>query len=433
MSKALLTDAKIRGLKAEPGQRTEHGDSVVDGLRLRVSNQAKVWALRIRAEGKVRTFTLGEFGEGRGQFGLAGARAEAIRLKQGIGEGIVPKPIASRAQATGKTTVRAMADRFMAEYAVDRRVKRPEAYRWQLDKYILPRIGARDVRDIKRAELRDVIQQVRDAHGLTTARRVGGLVKRLFAWLASEDVLETDPAAPLKLPGSEVQRERTLTDAELRALWRATDPANKPSDRNRAGRIKPHPSDYPWGAYFRLLLLLGQRRSEVARMRWSSVDLEAATWALEADEVKSSRAHLVPLPEAAVALLGALPRVTYMRDDGEPVPSEWVLTTNGRAPIADFSKPKGWLDDAMRAELPHLPHWVVHDLRRTVSTNLARLGIDPFVRRRVLNHALTGVDAIYDRHDYLEPKRRALATWAADLERIVGGSTVSPNVVALHG
>lgn len=431
MAKALLTDAKIRGLKADLGERVEVADSVVDGLRIRVSGRAKVWALRIRAGGRVRTFTLGSFGDGNGQFGLAAARAEAIKVKEGIGQGILPLPAAARPKPA-QDSVSAMADRFMAEYAVDRQVKRPEAYRWQFDKYILPRIGARDVRAISRGELREVVHQVREAHGLTTARRVGGLLKRLFAWMASEDILDSDPAAPMKLPGVEVQRERTLTDVELRAFWRATDAANKPAERNRAGRVKPHPSDYPWGAYFRLLLLLGQRRSEVARMRWSAIDLDGATWALDAAEVKSARAHLVPLPAAAVALLRALPRVTHIGDDGEVAPSDWVLTTNGRAPIADFSKPKLWLDTAMSIELPDMPHWVVHDLRRTVSTNLARLGIDPFTRRRVLNHAQTGVDAIYDRHDYLEPKRRALAAWAEDLARIVGEGQGAENVVRLE-
>jgi integrase len=432
MPKALLTDAKIKGLKAAPGVRSEFGDTVVDGLRIRVSGRAKVWALRVRANGKVRTFTLGSFGDQQGELGLAAARAEAIRLKDGIGQGILPQPAVARSKSP-QDNVRAMVDRFMCEYAVDRQVKRPEAYRWQFDKYILPRIGSREIRAISRAELREVVQQVRADHGLTTARRVGGLIKRFFAWMASEDILDSDPAAPMKLPGVEVQRERTLTDEELRALWRATDTANKPHERNKAGRVKPHPSDYPWGAYFRLLLLLGQRRSEVARMRWSAVDLEAATWALKAAEVKSARAHLIPLPEAAVELLRSLPRVSYLDAGGNEQPSEWVLTTNGRAPIADFSKPKGWLDAAMREEIPELPHWVVHDLRRTVSTNLARLGIDPFIRRRVLNHALTGVDAIYDRHDYLEPKRRALSAWAEDLLRIVGEGAGRDNVVALHG
>jgi hypothetical protein len=128
----------------------------------------------------------------------------------------------------------------------------------------------------------------------------------------------------------------------------------------------------------------------------------------------------VPLPAPAVELLRSLPRFSNIDEDGNTKPSEWVLTTNGRAPIQDFSKPKGWLDEAMKRELGSLPHWQVHDIRRTVSTNLARLGVDPFVRRRVLNHALTGVDAVYDRHDYLEQKRRALDIWATELAHISG-------------
>jgi integrase len=166
---------------------------------------------------------------------------------------------------------------------------------------------------------------------------------------------------------------------------------------------------------------LGQRRSEVANMRWSAVDLDAGTWALNADEVKSSRAHLVPLPPLAVTLLRGLPRLSYLDANGDSVTSDWVLTTNARAPISDFSKPKRLLDAAMaRALESDPPHWVVHDIRRTVSTNLARLGVDPFIRRRVLNHALTGVDAIYDRFDYLPAKRSALVLWAADLQRLTG-------------
>ena len=99
--------------------------------------------------------------------------------------------------------------------------------------------------------------------------------------------------------------------------------------------------------------------------------------------------------------------------------SDWVLTTNGRAPISDFSKPKRLLEATMAKSLKCAqPRWVEHDIRRTVSTNLARLGVDPFIRRRVLNHALTGVDAIYDRFDYLPAKRSALELWAADLLRL---------------
>ena len=422
MPKSLLTDAKIRGYRVTKGDRVELADSVVDGLRLRVTGRSKTWAVRMRAGGKVRTFTIGPFGDRPGDIGLASARTKAIELKAQIGEGIIPQPRPVRFEQVAEAhTLASMVDRFMAEYVVDRNVKRPGWYRWQFDKYILPRIGGRDVRQIARPELRNVITQVRDAHGLITARRAGALLKRFFRWMASEDIIDADPAGPLRLPGVESSRDRTLEEVEIAALWKATDPANKPHDLNRAGRLKPHPSDYPWGPYFRLLMLLGQRRSEVATMRWSAVDLKAATWRLEAGDTKSARAHIVPLSAPALDILSALPRQTYIDAEGNTRLSEYVLTTNGKSPIAHLSKPKRWLDEAMAKEFDELPHWVVHDLRRTVSTNLARLGVDPFIRRRVLNHALTGIDAIYDRFDYLEPKRRALDLWAADLARIVGG------------
>ncbi len=431
MAKTLLTDAKIKALKAAPGERVEYPDSIVEGLRLRVSNRSKTWALRIRAGGKVRTVTIGEFGEGIGKMGLSSARAEAIKVKESIGEGHIPSPTTSRRRDTSNRLTDVI-DAFQTRYAAER-VKRPEVYRWQFDKYVIPEIGDHDITLIKRRQLADFLDLISDRHGVTTARRVGGLLKRLFKFAASRDIIENDPAAALMLPGAEKQRERTLTETELKAFWLATDPSTKPNERNLAGRIKPHPSDYPWGAYFRLLLLLGQRRSEIATMRWSAVALDAGTWALEASEVKSARAHMVPLPAPAVELLRALPRVSIIDEDGKAKPSEWVLTTNGRAPIQDFSKPKGWLDEAMKRELGALPHWQVHDIRRTVSTNLARLGVDPFVRRRVLNHALTGVDAIYDQYDYLEPKRRALDLWTSYLIETVEGRSSPSNVVSLKG
>ncbi len=432
MAKTLLTDSKIKALKAAAGERREYPDSVVEGLRLRVSQRSKAWALRVRAGGKVRTVTLGDFGEGDGKLGLASARTAAIAVKESIGEGRIPAPSTiSRGRASNR--LRDVIDSFQARYAAER-VKRPEVYRWQFDKYVIPEIGDHDITLVKRRELADFLDRISDRHGVTTARRVGGLLKRLFKFAASRDIIENDPAAALMLPGAEKQRERTLTEAEIKALWLATDPATKPRDRNQAGRIKPHPSDYPWGAYFRLLLLLGQRRSEIATMRWAAIDLEAGTWALEASEVKSARAHLVPLSGAAIEMLKSLPRVTVTDEKGDLRPSDWVLTTNGRAPIADFSKPKRWLDTAMSRHFEgEVPHWQVHDLRRTVSTNLARLGVDPFVRRRVLNHALTGVDAIYDRHDYLEPKRRALDLWAAYLGSAIGRGVFTTNVVAING
>lgn len=431
MAKTILTDSKIKAIKPVPGERIEYPDSLINGLRLRVSGRTKTWVLKLRVGDKVRTFTLGEFGEELGQLGVADARTRGEELRKAGRKGDIPAPaLAKRPDASN--LLRDHIDTFQRRYA-EERVKRPEAYRWMFDKYVVPLLGDRDITRIRRRELADFLDLIADKHGVTTARRVGGLLKRLFKFAASRDVIEADPAAALMLPGAEQQRERTLTENEIKALWLATDPATKPDERNKAGRIKPHASNFPWGPYFRLLLLTGQRRSEVANMRWSAVDLDAGTWTLEAAEVKSARAHIVPLSPMAVDLLRSLPRFTTRDEKGDTIDCDYVLTTNGRTAISDFSKPKGWLDETMLKELRKLPHWQVHDLRRTVSTNLARLGVDPFVRRRVLNHALTGVDAIYDRHDYLEPKRQALDLWAVEIERIIGIRPAPDNVVALHG
>lgn len=433
MSKAMLTDAKIRGLKAAAGERFEEPDALVSGLRIRVTRASKTWVLRQRAGGKVRTITLGTFGDGKGDLSLAAARTKAVAVQAEIAGGKVPMPAAAPVRDKRGPTVTEAVERFMREYCRDKAVKRPEAYQWQFDKYVIPRLGDWRLAAVGKADLRDFLSTIREGHGLTTARRVGGLLKRLFNWSAKQDLIETDPMSLVDLPGKEAVRTVTLNDDALRLIWQATDAANDPGERNKAGRKKPHPSNFPWGAYFRLLMLTGQRRGEVATMRWASIDLDKRIWLLEADETKAARAHVVPLSDAAVAVLQALPRISYTDDKGEVVPSPYVLTTNGRAPIADFSKPKRWLDDEMeRLGKAKVIDWRIHDLRRTVSTTLAKLGVDPFVRRRVLNHALEGVDRNYDQFDYLEPKRAALDLWAKHLAEIVDGKPDGGNVVSIR-
>jgi integrase len=432
MTKPILTDSKVRGLKAPKGKRLEVADTLVPGLRIRVTASSKTWVLRQRAGGKVRTMTIGPFGDGAAEFTLAAARTKTVEMQATIAGGAIIAPTNVRRANDGGKRLADVIDTFMTRWA-EKRMKNPSSYRWMFDKYVIPHLGDWQLEAIRRRELADFLDTIADHHGMTTSRRVGGLLKVLFKFSVGRDLIEHDPAAALQLPGREVQRERTLTEAELRALWVATDPASRGDERNRAGRLAAHPSMFPWGAYFRLLLLTGQRRGEVAGMRWADIDLKARTWALASTDTKSARAHLVPLSPAAVALLKALPRLSVTLD-GKDVPSPYVLTTNGAAPISMFSKPKGWLDDAMGKALGgDLADWRIHDLRRTVSTGLARLGVDPFVRRRVLNHALQGVDAIYDQFDYLEPKRAALDLWATELDRIVNGKPEAANVVRLNG
>jgi integrase len=169
-----------------------------------------------------------------------------------------------------------------------------------------------------------------------------------------------------------------------------------------------------------LLVLTGQRRSEVAGMKWDELDRTAATWTIPAARAKNGKVHIVPLPETALQLLDE-------RAGGQGWPSVGhVLTTTGRTPVSGISKAKAALDDLVvtGSALPMAP-WRLHDIRRTVATGLQRLGVRFEVTEAVLNHvsgSKGGVAGIYQRHDWAEEKRAALEAWATHVERLLTGA-----------
>jgi integrase len=177
---------------------------------------------------------------------------------------------------------------------------------------------------------------------------------------------------------------------EVRRVWRAADLLG-----------------YPWAGYVKMLFLTGQRRTEVASMRWSDLDLGAATWTLPADTTKSDRGHLVPLSSTAVTLLKATPAL-----------GPYVWTSDGETHVSGYAKAKSRLDSFIKAVGTEPPPWRLHDIRRTVATHLVRLGVSETIVGRVLNHAPQGVTArTYALHSYAPEKRAALDTWAIEIEK----------------
>jgi integrase len=172
---------------------------------------------------------------------------------------------------------------------------------------------------------------------------------------------------------------------------------------------------YPFGPYLRSLILTGQRRTEVASMKWSDINLELAIWILKASTTKSARTHLVPLSAPMMSLLTELPRI------GE---GGFVFTTDGETHINGFSKGKARIDAYLAGRGDQLEPWRLHDIRRTVGTHMARIGIMREVRARVFNHAMQGVtDRVYNVFDYQSEKRIALDRWAAELMRAINTPT----------
>jgi integrase len=352
------------------------------------------------------------FEPGYPTLGLADARDAANKAKLAIQAGVDPgaakaeaKAVAARAPDTIANVVEVFirrdlegkkrAPRYIAE---TRRI---------FDNHVLPRWADRDIATITRRDVIELLDAVMDSGsvrkddgkrrklpgGPIIANRVLAAIRAMFNWALRRGIIESTPAALVERPGEETRRDRTLRAEEILALW------------PRFAAL-----EYPFGPFFQMALATGQRREEVARMRWADVDLGAQLWILPAEATKAARGHAVPLSPLAIALLEGLPKL-----------GTYVFTTTRDRPISGFSKAKARLD-AMRtsdgANADTVAPWTIHDLRRTAATEMGRLGVSRFIIGKVLNHADRSVTGIYDRHQYLKEKREALAVWGEYLDRL---------------
>jgi integrase len=178
-------------------------------------------------------------------------------------------------------------------------------------------------------------------------------------------------------PPEPPSRSRILNDAELAKIWSAC-------------------GDDDYGRIIRLLALTGQRRDEVGGMRWDELNLGKAEWTIPSARTKNSREHSLPLAPQALALLPPA--------NGR----EWLFGRGSRG-FQGWSIAKARLDQWTGIEFR------VHDLRRTVATGMANLGVLPHVIEAVLNHVgghRAGVAGIYNRATYAKEMREALEAWA---------------------
>jgi integrase len=193
-----------------------------------------------------------------------------------------------------------------------------------------------------------------------------------------------------------------LTDAEIAALWPATDQLG-----------------YPFGQLVRLLLITAQRRDEVAHMRWSDLDLDNRVWTIPRERTKSDRLQQVPLSSLAMEVLAETPRL-----------GDYVLSSGvrGDKPVSGFSVAKKRLD-----AISGLAEWRLHDLRRTAASGMAKLNVPPHIIEKVLNHStgtVSGVAAVYNRYGYLDEKRDALEAWSKMMTEIISSTENTMEVQA---
>jgi len=412
----MLTELAVKNTAPGPTRR-EIPDRLLPGLYLIVQPSGKKsWAVRYARGGRSRKLTLGQYPV----LGLAEARKQAraalIAVQAGADPAIEKK--AARAKAANgedrfgplvllfverhwKTKTRAWREQARLLGVVPAQDNPDKlvflnggiAYRWQHYK----------ISDIRKADIIATLDDIVNRGARVVANRTLAALRKFFNWAVERDLLTASPCAGVKPPSQEKSRDRVLTDDELKAVWNAA--------RARG---------YPYGPIVQLLILTGQRRNEVAHMRWDELDFGNAIWNLPRTRVKNDVAHTVPLSAAALEILRAVPRIAD---------SKYVFTTNGIAPFSGFGKAKAHV-----TEHTGLNDWRLHDLRRTFASGLARLGIQLPVIERILNHvsgSFGGVVGVYQRHSFANEKRAALEAWGRFVTELVTDAPAN-NVVPLQ-
>jgi integrase len=397
-----LTKAALSRLSL-PAGKTEHfvwdDDIPGFGLRLRVGG-ARMLVFSYRQGVKQRRMTLCS-ASALDDLGFQRTRKRAAELHAQVRLGQDPagQKIESRARAA-ETMDAAL--RVYLPFAKGR--LKPRTY-VEVERHLLkdskPLHGLQ-LAAIDRRTIATRLTALAEHNGARTADAVRASLSTFFAWCMKQGLADANPVTGTAKAYTSGPRDRVLLDDELQAIWKAL------------------PDDH-YGSIVKLLALTGQRRDEMASLRWSEIDLEKRTITLPPPRTKNKREHVVPLSAPAVAILKAQPRRKL--DDGTERDLVFGIGDGG------FS---GWSDakeklNASIAEATKKPMalWKLHDLRRTAATVMAdRLGVQPHIIEAVLNHVSghkAGIAGVYNRASYEREKRVALDRWAEHVLAIVQG------------
>jgi integrase len=242
---------------------------------------------------------------------------------------------------------------------------------------------------IRRADVAAVLQEIVKERGPVTAGRARANLAACFGWAIREGLVDSNPVVGTNDPAAGVRhRERVLSEAELATIWRAC-------QEDAFGRI------------VRLLMLTGARRAEIGDLKWSEVDLDRGTVTIPGTRTKNHRPLTLTLPPAALDILRSVPR----RDGSDNVFgngfSAWSASTA-----------------ALKKRAGKMPPWTLHDIRRSVATHMAEIGIQPHIVEAILNHVSGhkgGIAGVYNLATYGREMTTALLRWAEHLAAITAG------------
>ena len=391
-----MTKSAVDALKAA-SKDAVYWDGGLPGFGVKVTPRGrKVFVVLYRIGGagsRLRKYTIGPYG----RVTLQMARAEAQKVLAARLEGRDPateKRESKRRMTTDR--VDDLIEIFIVQH-VSKTRKAAEIARL-LRREVVSRWGNRCIHAIGKRDIVELASEIAQRGTPMAANTLLKVIKTYLNWCVGRAVIDASPAEGIPLPGKEVARDRVLTNNELVSVIRAA--------RQIGGA---------YGGIVVMLALTGQRREEVAQMVWNEIDFNSRTWTLPGSRTKNGKPHIVHLSEPCIKLIQRTSRL-----------GSYVFSNSGVRPFRNFTSAKRALD-----ELSGVTDWRLHDLRRTCVSGMARLGVPPHVADKILNHqsgTISGVAAVYQRHDFLAGRKLALERWGQYIESLVGERL--PNEVA---
>jgi integrase len=410
MPKKRLTEQFLRNLKPQE-KRVEYYDQHlikdgqlkkkgVKGFLVRLTKAGnKYFYYNYWHNGKSKKYKIGTYPD----IGVSKAREIARDLSLQVDKGIDPQAKKKkRKQIPDPKTFKEIAEDFKEKYLPTLKKKTREEYSRIIDVELVPKLGKHPIKEISRNQIISLLDS--KAYGKNPApvmaNRIRARLSKIYSFAIDRGLAEANPVSNVSKykktkDGGKVEkrRNRYYDPDEIQELWKYFDNWREPT-----------------GSVLKMLLITGQRKTETMNMRWDNIREDV--WTIPAELAKNGEQHLVPLSDIALEIIEELRPMTGKSDfvfcspQGNNEPIKWL--TRVRKHIQDNSD---------------VPDFRPHDLRRTVATYMAKLGVDRTVLGKILNHkGLAGDDqvtAIYDRHGYMDEKRQALNRWGRRLRQII--------------
>ena len=403
-----FTDKSIKALKPK-SDRYEAWEDNGKGFGIRVSPTGmKSWIFLYRFEGLNRRMTFGRYPA----MTLAEAHTLHAKAREQLIKGIDPGELLTRAniEHRGSPTVAQLVNEYIEKWAKRRKRTWQEDIR-MLSKDVIPHLGRRKAKDVKRRDIILIIDEIVERGSPITANRTLRIIKKMFSFAVKRGVLDASPCVEIDPPAKENKRERVLTEDEVKIFWLGLEKA-KMSDGTKLA--------------LRLLLVTAQRKGEVAQAEWSEIDLKSGWWTIPKEKAKNERIHRVPLSQMAIDILKQAKELS--RD------SRWVFPSVKNQAITPRSISRAIRNNSKKRPPEHPKHkppygeffkterFSPHDLRRTATSMMTGSGVDELHVSKVLNHTISGVTSRhYNHYTYDKEKQQALETWDRKLNSILTG------------